>query len=69
MVAIDLITYIIVFNLNQILRFGEENYPSLKTGMVETMQADNRKMWSQKGELFHKHRPRANVEQPKPSEW
>jgi hypothetical protein len=50
MVAIDLITYIIVFNLNQILRFGEENYPSLKTGMVETMQADNRKMWSQKGE-------------------
>jgi hypothetical protein len=69
MVAIGLITYIIVFNLNQIVRFGKTNYQSLKNGLVETMQKDERKTWSEKGELFHRHRPRANGEQPKPSEW
>jgi hypothetical protein len=69
MVAIGLITYIIVFNLNQIVRFGKTNYQTLKTGLVKTMQADGREIWSQKGELFHKHRARANGEQPKPSEW
>jgi hypothetical protein len=68
MVAIGLLTYIIVFNLNRIVKLGKSNYQSLKSGMVHIMQADKRETW-RKGELFHKYRPRANAEQPKPSEW
>jgi hypothetical protein len=37
--------------------------------MFDTMQKDKREPWSRKGELFHRHRPRANAEQAKPSEW
>jgi hypothetical protein len=69
MVAIGLVTYIIVFNLNQMVKFGKTNYQHLKTGMFDTMQKDKREPWSKKGELFHRHRPRANAEQAKPSEW
>jgi hypothetical protein len=69
MVAIGLLTYITVFNLNQIIKIGKTNYQSLKNGIVNTVQADRGGAWRKKGELFHKHRPRANAEQPKPSEW
>jgi hypothetical protein len=69
MAAIGVLPYLIVFNLNQIVKVGKTNYLSLKHGMVDKMQADEREKWSKKGELFHKHRPRRNAEEPKPTEW
>ena len=33
------------------------------------MQNDSREEWKERGELFHKYRPRRNADQPKPSEW
>jgi hypothetical protein len=42
MAAIGVLTYLIVFNLNQIVKLGKTNYLSLKHGMVDKMQADER---------------------------
>jgi hypothetical protein len=69
MVAVGLLTYLIVFNLNLLVSFSKSSYSSLKIGILSSMQADSRNSWKKKGELFHKYRPRENAEQSKPSEW
>ncbi|KAE9370907.1 hypothetical protein N431DRAFT_468918 [Stipitochalara longipes BDJ] len=69
MIVIGILTYLIVFNLNLIVSFSKSSYSSLKIGIISSMQADSRKGWGERGELFHKYRPRENADQTKPSEW
>jgi hypothetical protein len=69
MVAVGLLTYLIVFNLNLLVSFSKSSYSSLKIGILSSMQADSRKSWKKKGKLFHEYRLRENAEQSKPSEW
>jgi hypothetical protein len=69
MVAVGLLTYLIVLNLNLLVSFSKSSYSSLKKGILSSMQADSRKSWKKKGELFHEYRPRESAEQSKPSEW
>jgi hypothetical protein len=69
MVAVGLLTYIIVFNLNHIVKAGKEHYQHLKSNTIERMRADKRKSWKETGDLFNRHKPKINTDKPKPSEW
>ncbi|PMD46738.1 hypothetical protein L207DRAFT_220066 [Hyaloscypha variabilis F] len=69
MVAIGFLTYLVVFNLNLLVIFSKTSYSSLKINVISSMQADSRKGWGKRGELFHKYRPRETADQSEPSEW
>ncbi|PMD50854.1 uncharacterized protein K444DRAFT_576582 [Hyaloscypha bicolor E] len=69
MVAVGLLTYLIVFNLNLLVSFSKSSYSSFKKCILSSMQADSRKSWKKKGVLFHEYRPRESAERSKPSEW
>jgi len=69
MVAIGFLTYLVVFNLNLLVTFSKTSYSSLKINIISSVQADSRKGWGKRGELFHKYRPRESADQSEPSEW
>jgi len=69
MVAVGILTYVVVFNLNQIVKFWKSSYRRLKSSAVKKMQADERSMWKEMGDLFQKYKPRNTNEMAKPSEW
>jgi hypothetical protein len=69
MVAIGLLTYLVVFNLNLLVSYSKTYYSSLKINVISSMQADSRKLCGERGELFHNYRSWETADQSEPSEW
>lgn len=66
-VLVGLTTYLLVFNLNNIVEFCGQVYSKRKLMLVEKMQKDPDKRWKEEGQKFTVFQPKQ--ENRKPSEW
>jgi hypothetical protein len=64
---VGLATYLIVFNLNNIVNFCGRVYCSYKMKIIEQMKHDPNGEWKEKGRQFSIFRPKNDNK--KPSEW
>jgi hypothetical protein len=69
MVAVSLATYILVFNLNSLVKASQARYLSFKGNVVDQMINDPRASWMEMGMKFDRYKPRNMPKESKPSEW
>ncbi|KAE9364562.1 hypothetical protein N431DRAFT_108587 [Stipitochalara longipes BDJ] len=66
-ILVGLTTYLIVFNLNNLVGFCGRIYCSYKTKLIQQMKNEPGSGWKEKGRQFSIFRPRSEIR--KPSEW
>ena len=64
---VGLSTYLLVFNLNNVVEFCSRVYNKRKLLLIELMQKDLDKKWKETGQKFTSFQPKQ--EKRKPSEW
>lgn len=64
---VPLTTYVIVFNLNNLVRLWSGAYSKYKRSLVVQMKQDSDVRWSEQGKRFEIFRPKA--EKMDPSDW
>jgi hypothetical protein len=69
MVAVALATYILVFNLNSLVKASQARYLSFKGYVVDQMINDPHVSWMETGMRFDRYKPRNMPKESKPSEW
>lgn len=69
MVAVALATYILVFNLNSLVKASQTRYLIFKCNVVDQMMNDPRASWMETGIKFDRYKPRNMPKESKPSEW
>jgi len=67
MTSIGLITYLIVLNLNTIVRGTHSLYNSQKRHLIRAMKSDGSESWERRGKRFEVFKPKH--ESVRPSEW
>jgi hypothetical protein len=64
-----LATYILVFNLNSLIKASQARYLHFKGNVVEEMMNDSRSAWVETGMKFNMYKPMNAPKESKPSEW
>jgi hypothetical protein len=62
-------TYMVVFNLDSLVRLFTNTYESHQNSVVDKMKLEEDKYWRSKGEEFGNSYFRPKSEAAKPSEW
>lgn len=68
MLAMGIVTYVSVFNLNTFITLGRRGYHTQKHLIIEIMKKDDRESWARIGKKFDTFKPTTDLE-TKPSEW
>ena len=66
-ILVGISTYLLVFNLNNVVEFCSRVYSKRKLLLIELMQKDLDKEWKETGQKFTSFQPKQ--EKRKPSEW
>lgn len=69
MVLVGLGTYIIVFNLNNIVRTVGKQYKQVRSSVMKSMREDDSPIWKGTGDVFYRYELKASPQTTKPSEW
>jgi hypothetical protein len=69
MVIVAMATYIIVFNLNSMVKSAQTRYLRFKGNIVEEMVRDKHTPWVETGHRFNGYKPRNTPKESHPSEW
>jgi hypothetical protein len=64
---VALATYLIVFNLNTLVKLSKTVYREQRVKLIESMSEDSASVWREEGRRFKSFQPRLKRE--KPSEW
>jgi hypothetical protein len=67
-IFVALATYMIVFNLNSLVRLFSTAYSSYRTSLITSMKSETG-YWEARGERFENFQFRPKTEIAKPSEW
>ncbi len=68
-VIVAVATYIIVFNLNSLVKGAQNSYLRFKGNLVEEMMRERHLAWMEVGAKFHRYKPRNAPKEAHPSEW
>jgi len=68
-VAVALATYILVFNLNNLVKSAQDSYLRFKGNIVDQMMREKRLAWMETGLKFNRYKPRNTPKESSPSEW
>jgi hypothetical protein len=68
-IFVALFTYLVVFNLNTLVRLFSRAYESYKVSLIASMKAETAGKWKERGERFENFQFRPKTEVAKPSEW
>lgn len=68
-VVVALATYILVFNLNNLVKAAQTSYLRFKGNIVDRMMRERHLAWSETGLKFNRYKPRNSPTESHPSEW
>jgi hypothetical protein len=66
---VALATYILVFNLNSLVRSAQSTYLYFKGNIVDQMMRERHPAWMETGIKFNRYKPRNTPKEAHPSEW
>jgi len=66
-ILVAAMTYLSMFNVNNMVRWWSTLYGNRKKDVVSAMKADQHEAWKQRGKRFEVFRPKH--ENPEPSDW
>lgn len=69
MILVGLGTYMIVFNLNNIVKTVSNQYKQMRSSVMESMREDESPPWKSTGDVFYRYELKASPQTTKPSEW
>jgi hypothetical protein len=68
-VVVALATYILVFNLNNLVKGAQASYLRFKGNLVDQMMRERHLAWMETGLKFNRYKPRNTPKEAHPSEW